>query len=197
MPLDGEEVVVHPSFAFADVFKREPEGPPDGWTIRNTFYSRKINCHVQVVETPEGKIEYRIKSCWNSVLEQIRTMACSDAWGVQQEANALQLLATLLPHHQFKRYLLTNTFLESSKRSGVMYMFRKLRPTVALSMNGKSVKILAALCMHPIAYYAGTWAGAMCPTDDVIAHLTLMRADEHMFWRKANQHRATDPEAGL
>lgn len=40
-------------------------------------------------------------------------------------------------------------------------------------------------------------AGAMCPTDDVIAHLSLMRGDEKMFWRRCNQHPAYRPEAGL
>jgi hypothetical protein len=37
----------------------------------------------------------------------------------------------------------------------------------------------------------------MCPTDDVIAHLMLMRGDEAMFWRRCNQHAAHLPEAGL
>lgn len=37
----------------------------------------------------------------------------------------------------------------------------------------------------------------MTPTDDVIAHLTLMRGDEPMFWRRANQHGPDRPEAGL
>jgi hypothetical protein len=51
--------------------------------------------------------------------------------------------------------------------------------------------------MHPIAYYEGSWAGAMCPTDDVIAHLMLMRGDEPMFWKRSSQHPATSPAAGL
>src|SRR3546814_10910453 len=37
---------------------------------------------------------------------------------------------------------------------------------------------LCALCLHPIGYYENSWAGAMCPTDDVIAHLMLMRRSE-------------------
>jgi hypothetical protein len=37
----------------------------------------------------------------------------------------------------------------------------------------------------------------MCPTDDVIAHLALMRGDEAMFWRRCNQHPPYRPEAGL
>jgi hypothetical protein len=57
--------------------------------------------------------------------------------------------------------------------------------------------VRCTLCLHPIGYYANSWAGAMCPTDDVIAHLMMMRADEPMFWRKANQHPPHRPEAGL
>jgi hypothetical protein len=37
----------------------------------------------------------------------------------------------------------------------------------------------------------------MCPTDDVIAHLQLMRGDERMFWKRSNQHPSWRPEAGL
>lgn len=59
------------------------------------------------------------------------------------------------------------------------------------------MRILCCLCMRPIAYYADSWAGAMCPTDDVIAHLALMRGDEAMFWRRCNQHPPYRPEAGL
>ena len=33
--------------------------------------------------------------------------------------------------------------------------------------------------------------------DDVIAHLTLMRADEAGYWKAANQHQPSSPEAGL
>lgn len=32
---------------------------------------------------------------------------------------------------------------------------------------------------------------------DVIAHLALMRGDEHMFWKRSNQHPPYRPEAGL
>ena len=68
---------------------------------------------------------------------------------------------------------------------------------MALREHGEQMRILACLCLHPIAYYADSWAGAMCPTDDVIAHLMLMRGDEPMFWRRSNQHAPTRPEAAL
>lgn len=97
-------------------------------------------------------------------------------------------------------YLLTGMFLERSPRSGLTYLFRKLRPTVVLDARNNDatrVRVLCTLCLHPIAYYEGSWAGAMTPTDDVVSHLMLMRGDEHMFWRRANQHGATHSEAGL
>jgi hypothetical protein len=123
-------------------------------------------------------------------------------WGIEQEGRAVQLLGQMLRHRAFKQYLLTGMFIETSRRSGVTYIFRKLRPTVALAptrpgREQQSIRILACLCMHPIAYYEGSWAGAMCPTDDVIAHLALMRGDEHMFWKRCNQHPPHTPEAGL
>lgn len=89
-------------------------------------------------------------------------------------------------------------FAERSPRSGISYIFRRLRPTIALKAGKDDrMRCLAALCMHPIGYYDGSWAGAMCPTDDVIAHLMLMRGDEHMFWRRSNQHPAWSQFAGI
>jgi hypothetical protein len=130
----------------------------------------------------------------------LSTIGCSVAWGIEQEAAAVQLLGTLLRHHTFKQYLLTGMFLETSKRSGLTYLFRRLKPTVVIDArdNGqKSIRALCALCLHPIAFYAGSWAGAMTPTDDIIAHLMLMRGDEPMLWRRSNQHDPLDPRAGL
>ena len=109
----------------------------------------------------------------------------------------------MVSHRQFKHYMMTGMFVERSKRSGVTYLFRRLKPTVALAARpglpetGANMKILCCLCMHPIAYYAESWAGAMVPTDDVIAHLMLMRADERLFWARSNQHPPYRPEAGL
>lgn len=68
---------------------------------------------------------------------------------------------------------------------------------MAISTRTSEARILCALCLHPIAYYSKSWAGAMTPTDDVCAHLMMMRSDEHLFWRRANQHAPWRPEAGL
>lgn len=172
-------------------------------TIRNEFWSHARRGMVTVYEIA-GKIRWEITSRPHYGSMELGTIGASYAWGIEQEANAVNTLAGLLSHHRFKQYMLTGMFLEKSKRSGVMYMFRRLKPTIALTFNpgfrgGKSdqARILAALCLHPIGYYENSFAGAMCPTDDVIAHLMLCRGDEHMFWKRANQHPPYKPEAGL
>jgi hypothetical protein len=204
MPIEGHALMVDPKYPFAELYAdKKDEVSVDEhlkvWHYRNCFYSHKMRCDIYIYQNIETK---RIKWVWdaavNNFKQQLFTMGASDAWGIEQEANAVQLLATLLPHHRFKKYLLTGSFVEQSVRSGVTYLFRKLRPTIAaVPSDDGFMKILAALCMHPIAYYKDCWAGAMCPTDDVIAHLCLMRGDEHMYWRRCNQHRAYRPEAGL
>ena len=93
--------------------------------------------------------------------------------------------------------MLTGHFSETSKDSQVMYVFRRGRPTIALREVGEEFRILCALCLHPIGYYGDTWAGVMCPTDEVIAHLLMMRGSEAKFWANANQHPLNQPSAGV
>lgn len=199
MPLDNEALVIEPSYPFADMLKADaPTVAPEdvGLTLRSQFWSSHRMADILIIEE-QGRISYGIKTGIHHFKFDVGTMGCADAWGIEQESAALSTLAGLLPHHAFKRYLLTGMFLESSERSGVTYCFRRLRPTVAISVVTGESRILCALCLHPIAYYSGTWAGAMCPTDDVIAHLMLMRGDERLFWARANQHHPMRPEAGL
>lgn len=196
MPLGGDtQLVVEKSHPLAAVFNEEPK--PSDIKIRNQWYSARKRCTVVVAEK-DGKIRAGLLPAFHHIGYDFETMGCSDAWGIEQEQKALQLLGTMIRHFHFKRYLLTGMFIERSERSGLTYIFRKLKPTVVVKERADGqMYILAALCMHPIAYYQGSWAGAMCPTDDVIAHLSLMRADEHMYWKRCNQHQAYRPEAGL
>lgn len=205
MPLDDTPLVVEPTYPRAAALMAMGQGAQDqaeaeqsfaGCRKRNSFFSIHKRCDVIIWEQ-DGKIDWGLHSAVHSLDHQLLTLGSSVAWGIEQEAAALRTLSELLPHHSFKKYLLAGAFVETSKRSGVHYIFRKLRPTVALRSENGKLRILAALCLHPIAYYAGSWAGAMTPTDDVIAHLLLMRGDESMFWKRANQHPGWRPEAGL
>jgi hypothetical protein len=178
-----------------------PHDSDDGWSLINEWYSPRWRCNILIMRDPNGRIVSGKVPAFHHVTYDLHTLGCSDAWGLEQEQRALQLLGDMVRHRQMKQYVLTGMFLEKSQRSGVTYMFRRLKPTVAIapSRNGgeESMRILACLCLHPIAYYAGSWAGGMCPTDDVVAALSLMRGDEHYFWKKSNQHPPYRPEAGL
>lgn len=202
LAVEGETLIVAPSYAFAHIYNKAPAPDTeekDDLKVRNVFWSEARRTTVYVYEK-EGRVKH-VKSFQETQLsKQLRTLGCSPVWGIEQEAKAITLLGTLIKHHQFKQYMLTGSFLERSKRSGLTYMFRRLRPTVVIEARANDAficRVLAALCLHPIGYYEDSWAGAMCPTDDVIAHLMLMRGDEHLYWKRSTQHHPSRPEAGL
>lgn len=204
MPIEGETLIVEPTYPWAKVFEgTRIEEEDDGWIERNRWYCRRRRCEIILMEK-DGKLSWGLVPGFHHIDFDLRTIGCSQAWGIEQEGKAVQLLGRLLRHHQFKQYLMTGMFIESSVRSGVTYVFRKLKPTIALAAHPgrpefltQPTRILAALCMHPIGYYAQSWAGAMTPTDDVIAHLSLMRGDEAMYWKRCTQHPPYRPEAGM
>lgn len=200
MPLEGMPLVIEKTYPKAtelSAIGRDPkEVEDDGKSLRNRFWSSARSSDVVIWEE-NGKIGWGLVPGIHHLDHDLKTLGAQDAWGIEQESRAIQTLGGLLRHRAFKQYLLTGMFLETSRRSGVTYLFRRLKPTVALSSRGDHMRILCALCLHPIAHYEGSWAGAMCPTDDVIAHLMLMRGDEPMLWRRANQHAPHRPEAGL
>lgn len=207
LPVGHARLVVEPSYKYAGIadipawdVEKEGECASDGYTLRNVFWSWRWNCRIAVWENPDGRcFHQKVIGSRHTLKSVMNTIGCCDVWGIEQESNALELLGTMLRHRNFKQYLLAGGFFETSERSGVTYLFRKLRPTVAMTSRTKdgNMKILCSMCMHPIGYYEGTWAGAMCPTDDVIAHLALMRGDERMFWRRCNQHPPHDPLSGI
>lgn len=204
MPLDGHRLIIEPSYPKAKelslIGAPKHDDDAEGWSLVNSWYCRRWRCEAVIMRDRDGKLTWGRIPHFHHIRHDLNTLGASDAWGLEQEQRALQLLGTLIRHRQMKQYVLTGMFIESSKRSGVSYVFRRLKPTVAIAPGRKtedSMRILACLCMHPIGYYADSWAGAMCPTDDVIAHLSLMRADEPMYWRRSNQIPPYRPEAGL
>lgn len=204
MAMEGCNLVIEQTYPNAEklmsIGQEKSDEIDPTFKVRNVFWSWRWRRHITVWEL-RGKIYKSIDIETNPTGMLLDTLRASDAWGIEQEKNAIDTLGTLLRHRIFKQYLLTGMFMEKSERSGVHYLFRRLRPTLAITLKGgksrSEAKVLAALCMHPIGYYEGSWAGAMCPTDDVLAHLMLMRGDEHLFWRRANQHPVWVPQAGL
>lgn len=214
MPLQDLKLVIEPTYPKAkelmamgrdrmeatalEGLPPEPDEYRDAVKV-NEWWCPERRSDIGVWRLNNGRTEWGVTPRVHSFPMLLRTLDAADAWGIEQESNALRTLGELVKHRAFKQYLLTGMFMETSKRSGLTYVFRRLRPTVVLTPHtddGK-IRILTTLCLHPIAYYQGSWAGAMCPSDDVIAHLALMRGDEHMFWKRSNQHPAWRPEAGL
>ena len=201
IPFDDQRLVIEPSYPFAEVVsqmgpEREPDPDMEGVRVVNRWFSKRHRTTVAIVEK-DGKRMLALGTFNRRFDMDLMTLGCAPAWGIEQEGAAVQTLGRLVRHHPFKSYLLTGMFLETSPRSQITYCFRRLKPTVAISFRTGETKLLAALCMHPIGYYEDSWAGAMCPTDDIIAHLMLMRGDEHMLWKRCYQHPPNRPEAGL
>jgi hypothetical protein len=165
----------------------------NSWTV--------LGHDVVVFRDAKGLGVYRMPHCsWKSTDIIKSSLLRFGAVTANCEIKAMQRLSSHVKESQFDSYILSGIFVETSKRSRVKYFFRKGAPTLAYRWIGEGDthgKCIAALCLHPMGYYEGTSCGCMAPTDEVIAHLLMMRADEHYFWRKANQHRVWDPRSGI
>jgi hypothetical protein len=167
---------------------------------RNRWFSERLQRWIELYDVDGKVVMFGEPHEWARKLTMdIETLGATIAWDVAAEFRAMVKLEQLVGAHKARLYAFTGGFIETSSRSGVTYYFRRLRPTLALrpGANGEGMRVLAALCLHPIGYYDTTRAGVMVPTDDVLAHLLLMRGDEHRFWRQANHHAPWEAEAGL
>jgi len=208
LPIPGIGLDLHPAFPrareLADIFDkpREPTPTPVGLFRRNIFWSSRRQGYVHIwSEGGElgkgGALMWKLLKGPTRLEMDAQTMRASVAWGARQEWKAYEKLSTHIDLDRFKRYAMCGMFEETSRRSGVRYRFRRLKPTIAISDRNGQERILACLCLHPIGYYKGSFGGAMVPTDDVIAHLLIMRTDEAGFWRDANHHSPDSAAAGL
>ena len=213
MPVEGTSMTIHPSYPFADALSKtfmakpsyrechDPEVDDTAYLV-NEWHSYRDGKVLMIWRDKTG-FHFSHSSRQNSGPMIIETIGAARAWDFDAELRAQETLKRHLTEWAYQAYIMTGSFLESSKKSGVVYLFRRLRPTIALTANpgfsGKDggMRILCTLCAHPVGYYNGSWAGALVPTDDVISHLLMMRSDEHYFWRVCNQHPAWAPESGL
>lgn len=204
VPMEGFHLIVEPRHALHDALKEinaefTPRTPPENsGTVVNSWYSVKLRQMVYMIRNKEtGKPEVWIGPSAEAerLSFTLNTTVASDIWPLDAESRAQASLARQIDERRCRQYLLTGMFAETSRRSGLLYFFRRLRPTLAVSK--KDGVVLAALCLHPIGYYQDCHAGSMVPTDEVLAHLMMMRADEPFFWRRANQHAPWLPQAGI
>jgi hypothetical protein len=213
LPIPGLDLVIEPryrhqkitEFRWQECFEEDGTRIPldeehvqSFWDYRlvNSWWSDRLRTKIMVYQDKRGHA--RIGAVTeNSLWFALRTMEAAVAWPLQAEEKAQKKLASLIPAHLFEIYMLTGHYNEVSERSGLTYIFRRGRPTIAMREAGESYHVLCALCLHPIGYYGQTWAGVMCPTDEVIAHLLMMRGSEEKFWANANQHSIDHPAAGM
>lgn len=176
----------------------EEEAPtePSEYRRVNSWWNSQYQARVIVLQDKQGRSRVGLDP-EGRLSFTIRTLDAAVVWPIEAEQKAQEKLATLIPEDLFQLYQLTGHFAELSKRSQVTYMFRRGRPTIAIRQDETGGYPLCALCLHPIGYYADTWAGVMCPTDEVIAHLLMMRGSEAKYWANANQHPVDHPAAGI
>lgn len=210
IPIDGERLVLadgHPFRAELEAFYSANESMSEhrcsvaevneAETLVNEWISYERGRRIYVIQklNPDGKRTAEAISCpyvphADARTAALHTIGCAKVWRPHAEKQAMELLRETVSEHAHHCYVMTGGFLETSERSHVTYWFRRLRPTLAVSKTNGNV--LAALCLHPVGYYQRSWAGVMTPTDEVVAHVMLMRGDERRYWAMANQH---PPEA--
>ena len=216
MPIEGMSMMIHPSYPFSQNLAKTFM-PTDG--VRHVCRSEDVEADTEIRNSWRSFNDGREVTIWrdgkkfrfshtgrmNTGSMLLSTIGASRAWDFNAEIRAMEALKAKITEWAYQCYVMTGSFLESSPKSHVVYLFRRLRPTVAMSgqpdyKNGRGdqgMRILACLCAHPVGYYNDSWAGALVPTDDVLAHLLLMRSDEHEFWKQANHHHPLAPESGL
>lgn len=200
IPIDNLELRLAPSFPYQELANTQDKIEHDTYEHVNTWHSYRFGCDVSIIRNKNtNRVMHVILpyAAGEKLTYSLNSMHASRAWDSVSEIRAMITLSDMIPKHSFDYYLLTGGFLETSERSGVTYYFRKLKPTIALKKSDDDVRIMTTLCLHPIGYYNNSFAGCMVPTDDVIAHLQMMRGDEHKFWAKANHHPSYSPCSGI
>lgn len=196
MGLEGAPLTVAPQLRYASVLNRMYQADQEVRLV-NQWYSKLIKARIFIYRRKDGTTFYKHDYMGDPLAKIVETVMVTNAWDTNSEIRALRTLRKIVGKKKFHTYLTCGMFVERG-RSGILYVFRKLRPTLACSeIPENGTKILCGMCLHPIGWYEGTWAGAMCPTDDVIAALLLVRAKEPYFWRKARQWPVDHPFAGV
>jgi hypothetical protein len=189
--------------------------PPAARTEFEEELSRKIRVRnswsmlgdreICIVETEEGPMALPRYYAGNRMRKIIdgSILRAGTSQTAEAEMRAMESLKKRINERQWDSYVLSGLFPELSEKSGIHYFFRKGYPTLAVSYRPgikkgfESGRVIACLCLHPMGYFQGSHCGLMCPTDEVICQLLMMRADEKKYWGKCGQWSVTDPRSGV
>lgn len=180
------------------------------WQERRTWFSERLGAWIHIMENRETKKcklkvrSYRLDETDYKGVLYFNTWHAAGVYKLESELKAMELLRSKISEEQYTKYVCTGMLLERSKRSRLFYIFRRCRPLLVFRDCDEGKKndyhhyqYICALCVHPQGYYHGTWAGTMVPTDDIVAQLLFMRADEIGLWRRAIQHGKRDACADI
>lgn len=179
----------------------------NGQIQRNTWFSKRYNNMVSIYQDINtGKCKLVVHNSQNEpynssykAMMYLATYRAASAYSLEAEEKALNLLKSIVTQEQYQKYVITGMLHEKSSKSGLLYIFRRQRPTIVLrkveTTDYLKHRFVAALCLHPQGYYQCSWAGTLVPTDDVVTHLMMMRGDEKYLWRKSSQHTLREVQA--
>ncbi len=131
----------------------------------------------------------------------IRSLEANEhSHSVKAERRAQKLLRMHISRKQWESYFISGAFVEYSS-FGNYYIFRKGFPTILCKVitkkgNKKLIIPQYALCGHTGLYTMGTFSGGLCPSDDVLMHLTSMRVNEEEYINSCNKHKLSQPQSG-
>lgn len=192
----------------------------DGYYIRRHLWSNRLRAYIVIKQHYQtGKCSAEIRrrddeSGFKAML-YLNTYEAASVYSIEAESKAMECLKGKVSDEQFKRYFCTGFLVERSKKSGLVYIFRRCRPILVFRekvhpLDEDSVyyydhdpyyrtehHFVAALCIHPQGYYSQSWAGTLVPTDDIVCQLLMMRTDEPKLWKKATQHDRFSPQADI
>lgn len=189
LPVDGMGVVVaNQRQRIAEIWPRNiaPGARGNSWRVACAF---NVYLWRDGSETRGTCLNY-----WAARIDaMMETMRARRAVLPDAEMVAFLKLLDHLDDTQARDYVVSNMFVERGPRSDLLYLFRRGLPILTFRTGEEIVEPRAALCLHPLAYYDGSHAGVLPPSDEVLALLLMMRADEAYLWRKANQLDIRDP----
>lgn len=182
--------------------EKNTDNKTEVWIQRRWFWSEYLATNVSFWENKSTgkckmKIHNRADDSSHKLELYVNTYAASKAYTLESELKAMEKLRGHVTDNQYLSYVTTGTIMERSKKTGLVYIFRKMRPTIVFRDCDHKKKIVGILCMHSQGYYGMSWAGTLPPTDDVIVHILFMRSDERMYWKKSNQHKPKSAEANF
>lgn len=131
------------------------------------------------------------------LLNTVLVTGRSDKELLLAERRAQRKLRGHISEEQWMSYQLTSAFTEISRRSGLLYLFRRGFPTLVFKSSPEGNSFFLGLCLHAEGHEPNSWAGYLCPTDDVITALLLMRTQEQRFWGKAGHHQLHSSMLGI